>query len=45
LRENEDRRPEPPEPGGAGDHDRRVIAELESWLAAIMSDRPGQTSA
>ena len=42
LRDNEDRRPER---DAADDHDRRVIADLESWLTAIMADRSGQTSA
>jgi len=42
LRENNDRRPEPDE---AIERERRVIAELESWLSAIMADRQGYPSA
>jgi hypothetical protein len=42
LRENEERRPEP---DPALEHERRVAAELDQWLAAILDDRQGHTSA
>jgi tetratricopeptide (TPR) repeat protein len=42
LRENDGRRPEPDE---TVERERRVIAELEDWLAAILADRPDQPSA
>jgi tetratricopeptide (TPR) repeat protein len=41
LRENQDRRPDPEE---AAERERRVTAELEHWLSAIMADRQGPTS-
>jgi tetratricopeptide (TPR) repeat protein len=42
LRENDGRRPEPDE---TGERERRVMAELEDWLSAILADRRDQPSA